>query len=163
MTQSDTMAAAPGGLDARFGLTRQIGGLDRRLRLLCETLAESLGDPDQVLRVAVACGGGCPAVLHGMVLRVALELVGNAISHGFHRRLVGCVQVDLATGSRGTTLVVADDGWGLGCRPGDGRGPRLVRRLVDPLGGTLTLRGRDGVTAEVFLPHAGRVSVPAAS
>ena len=54
-----------------------------------------------------------------------------------------------------TKLVVADDGWGLGHRPGDGQGLRFVRALIAPFGGTLSLRAGPGVTAELWLPAAG--------
>lgn len=149
--------------DALFGPTRAPGPLERRLRALAEGLAELLADPDQVIRVEVTCAGACPAALHGVVLRAAQELVGNAVEHAFHARLVGCVRVDLACGPRGIKLTVADDGWGLARESGAGQGLGLVRALVAPFGGTLAVRDmRDGwgTTAEVVLPPAvpdGRV------
>lgn len=149
--------------DALFGLTRAPGPLERRLRALAEGLADLLADPDQVIRVEVACAGACPAALHGVVLRAAQELVGNAVEHAFHARLVGRVRVDLACGPRGVRLTVADDGWGLAREAGAGRGLGFVRALVAPFGGTLAVRDtqdRWGTTAEVVLPPAvpdGRV------
>jgi two-component sensor histidine kinase len=140
--------------DALFGLTRAPGSLERRLRSLGESLAELLADPDQVIRVEVACTGACPAALHGLVLSVTQELVGNAVKHGFCARLVGRISVDLAAGPRGTRLVIADDGWGLGRRPCDGQGLGIVRALIAPFAGTLALRSGDGVTAELFLPSS---------
>ncbi len=140
--------------DALFGLTRPPGTLEGRLRSLGEALAELLADPDQVIRVEVACTEACPVALHDVVLRATQELVGNAVKHGFYARLVGRIRVDLATGPGGIRLVIADDGWGLAYRPGDGQGLSLVRALIAPFQGTLTLRSGDGVTAEIVLPSA---------
>jgi two-component sensor histidine kinase len=141
--------------DALFGMTREPGLLPARLRGLGETVIGLLGDPDQVLSLDVAVEGRCPALLEEVVLRVAHELLGNAVKHGMRMRLVGRMRVDLASGPRGIRLVVADDGWE-GChRPGHGQGLGLVRALIAPFGGTLdTLSGRDGggFTAEVDLP-----------
>ena len=158
MSESEAPAARSRISDApllqRAGPALRGGPLEQRLRLLCETLAELLADPDQIVQIEVACSGACPPALHGAVLRAALELVGNAVRHGFYQRLVGRLRVELASGAHGTRLIVADDGWGLGCRPGKGQGLPLLRAAVAPLGGTLALRGGDGVTAEVFLPCA---------
>ena len=141
--------------NALFGMTREPGPFPVRLRGLGEVVVGLLGDPDQVLSVDVALEGRCPAVLEEVVLRVAHELLGNAVKHGMYMRLVGRIRVDVASGPRGTWLVVADDGWG-GCqRPGHGQGLGLVRALIAPFGGTLDARsGRDGggFTAEVNLP-----------
>jgi two-component sensor histidine kinase len=143
--------------DALFGLTPQPGSLAERLRQLSETLVELLADPDQVVQVEVICSGLCPAVLHGTLVRVANELIGNAVKHGFRERVVGHIRVEVVSNSSRSKLSVADDGWGLGCaRFGDGQGLRLVRAIIAPLGGVLTLQsGNDGSgsTAEVFLPH----------
>ena len=145
--------------DALFGLTREPGLLPLRLRGLGEAVIGLLGDPDQLLSLDVAVEGRCPPALEEVVLRVAHELLGNAVKHGMHARLVGRIAVTLASGPRGTRLVVADDGWGWGCEPGrgerQGQGLDLVRALIAPLGGTLvTLSGRrgGGFTAEVDLP-----------
>ena len=140
--------------NALFGMTRTPGSLEARVRSLTESVAELLADPDQVVRVEVSCTGACPEVLHDVVLRAVQELVGNAVKHGFYARLVGRVRVSLASGACGTKLVVTDDGWGLGRRPGHGQGISFVRALIAPFGGTLTLRSKDGVAAEVVLPSA---------
>ncbi len=140
--------------NALFGLTREPGLLPARLRDLGEVVIGLLGDPDQVLGLDVAVEGRCPPVLEEVVLRVAHELLGNAVKHGMYMRLVGRIRLGLASGPRGTKLVVADDGWG-GChRPGHGQGLGLVRALIARFGGTLdTWNGRDGgFTAEVCLP-----------
>ncbi len=140
--------------NALFGMTREPGPFPVRLRSLGETVIGLLGDPDQMLSLDVAVEGRCPAVLEEVVLRVAHELLGNAVKHGMYMRLVGRIRVSLASGPRGTRLVVADDGWGSCQRPGHGQGLGLVRALIAPFGGTLDARsGRDGgFTAEVDLP-----------
>lgn len=126
-----------------------------------DVLPDLLADPDQAVRVEVACAGACPASLHDVVLRVAQELVGNAVKHGFYARLAGRIRLDLVSSPRETRLVAADDGWGLCRKPGDGQGLCLVRALIAPFGGTLALRAGNGVTAEVILRPAapgGRVA-----
>lgn len=140
--------------NALFGMTCEPGPFPVRLRGLGEAVIGLLGDPDQTLSLDVAMEGRCPAVLEEVVLRVAHELLGNAVKHGMYMRLVGRIRVDVASGPRGTRLVVADDGWGNCHRPGHGQGLGLVRALVAPFGGTLDTRsGRDGgFTAAVDLP-----------
>ena len=141
--------------NALFGMTRAPGPFPARLRGLGETVIGLLGDPDQVLSLDVVVEGQCPAVLEEVVLRVAHELLGNAVKHGMYMRLVGRIRVSVASGPHGTRLVVADDGWGNCHRPGHGQGLGLVRALIAPFGGTLDTRsGRDigGFTAEVDLP-----------
>lgn len=140
--------------DTLFGMTREPGLLPARLRGLGEIVTGLLGDLDQVLSLDVAVEGQCPAVLEEVVLRVAHELLSNAVKHGMRMRLVGRIRVGLASGPRGTRLVVADDGWGDCHRPGHGQGLGLVRGLIAPFGGTLApLSGRDGgFTATVDFP-----------
>ena len=95
--------------------------MEERLRSLGEALAGLYADPDQVIRVEVACTGSCQATLHDVILRSAHELVGNAVKHGFYARLVGSVRLELVSGPRGVQLVVSDNGWGLGHSPATAR------------------------------------------
>lgn len=141
--------------DALFGLTKAPGPLQTRLRALGAALVELTADPDQIIRLEVACAGECPPDQHTLVLKITQELIVNAVKHGLYARLVGSIDIRVSSGPRGTRLTVADDGWGHGPRPGAGDGLSLVRALLAPYAGTLTLRGQGGMTAEVLLPAGG--------
>ncbi len=138
--------------DAMFGLTRAPGPFEARLRDLSKGTVELLSDPDQIIDVEIEGPVVCPAEQHGLVLRVAQELVGNAAKHGFHARLLGKVRISVTSGPHGTRLVVADNGWGFGHRPQCGQGLKIAQALIAPFGGVLELRSRDGITAEMRLP-----------
>ena len=141
--------------DALFGLTRAPGPLHARLHALGESMVELLADPDQVIHLDVTAAGECPAALEGVVLRVAHELLGNAVKHGMHARIVGRIQVRLHAGDAGTRLQVVDDGWGWGRCPAPeaGEGLAVAEALAGRHGGRVTLR-RDGDTTvcELLLP-----------
>ncbi|WP_043832586.1 ATP-binding protein [Muricoccus aerilatus] len=140
--------------DALFGMTRAPGGMEDRLRSVCETTLELMADPDQVLRLEVTVEGECPPALRGTLLRAAHEMVGNAVKHGLHARLLGHVRVRLLSGAGVTRLVVEDDGWGYaGARDG-GEGLGLLRSLAELHEGTMALyRIQDGTRGEMELPH----------
>jgi two-component sensor histidine kinase len=146
--------------NALFGLTHAPGGMEDRLRSVCEATVELMGDADQILRLEVAVEGDCPAELRGTVLRAAHEMVGNAVKHGMHARLLGTIRIRLASDGAWTRLSVEDDGWGYaGARDG-GDGVGLLRTLAALHGGTTTLhRIQDGTRAEMDLPH-GPQSLP---
>ena len=74
------------------------------------------------------------------------ELLQNALEHGGNE-----VHVELCRRNGAVRLTVADNGtW----KPGDeGTGLSIVRALVrDELNGELSLRGEEGLTAEVTFP-----------
>ena len=75
--------------DAVFGLTRAPGPFEVRLRDLSKGMVELLSDPDQIIDIEIEEPVVCPAEQYDLVLRVAQELVGNAVKHGFHARLLG--------------------------------------------------------------------------
>ncbi|MBP0494015.1 hypothetical protein [Roseomonas indoligenes] len=140
--------------NALFGFTHAPGGMEDRLRSVCEATLELMGDPDQILRLAVTVEGDCPVPLRPTALRAAHEMVGNAVKHGMHARLVGHIQVCLSSAEGWTRLVVEDDGWGYcGARDG-GEGLDLLRALAGLHEGTTTLeRIQDGTRATMDLPH----------
>lgn len=140
--------------DASSSLPPQPASMKEHLRLMVEILAELLADPDQVVHVEVSCDGVCPAALQATIMCAVHELVGNAVKHGFYRRVLGCVRVDLLTFPQGTRLRVVDDGWGMPYPHSEGVGLRNVREIIAPFGGKLAIRSADGVTAEIFLPDA---------
>ena len=105
----------------------------------------------------VAVKGKCPAGLEGATVRVAYELLNNAVLHGMHARLVGCISVDLTSSERRTALSVIDDGWGCGACPAPGRGLQLAQQLAAAHGGDVRLQCRGGMTVALLsLPHAPR-------
>jgi len=140
--------------DALFGLTRAPGALEDRLRSVAEATIELMADPDQILRLEVALEGEVPAALCPTLLRAAHEMVGNAVKHGLHARLMGQIRIGLASDGDWTRLTVEDDGWGYaGARDG-GEGLGLLRALAARHGGVTTLRRiQAGTRATMELPH----------
>jgi two-component sensor histidine kinase len=130
--------------------------MEDRLRSICEATMELMEEPDQVLRLEVV-EGECPAPLRTTVLRAAHEMVGNAVKHGLHARLLGHVNVRLVSEAGWTRLVVEDDGWGYaGARDG-GEGLGLLRALAALHDGTTTLqRMQMGSQATMDLPHGAQ-------
>lgn len=140
--------------DALFGLTGVPRPMEERLRALCKGTIELLGDPDQILRLDLAVGGECPAHLRETVLRAANEMLGNAIKHGLHERMLGRITVRLVTATRETRLTVEDDGWGFCAAREEGEGLGLTQALAEQHGGTSTIRRiGDGTRAEMVLPN----------
>ncbi len=141
--------------DALFGLTRAPEAMTDRLRSLCGHLTELMREADQVIQVGVSVRGECPAELRETVLRVAHELVGNAVKHGMRRRRRGRIAIRLHTErNRHTRLIVTDDGNGFHGRPKPGEGLSLAQLLADQHGGTLTLSADGRTIAVLELPHA---------
>ncbi len=76
------------------------------------------------------------------------ELFQNALEHGG-----AAVRIELSQRGAEAVLAIADDGDGIAGDAEDGTGLSIVRALVrDELGGTLELRGGDGLRAEVVFP-----------
>jgi len=76
------------------------------------------------------------------------ELFQNALEHGGPS-----VRIELSQRGAEAVLAIADDGDGIAGDAEDGTGLSIVRALVrDELGGTLELRGGDGLRAEVVFP-----------
>ena len=141
--------------DALFGLTCAPGRLEERLHTLCTSLVDLLGDPDQVITLHVAVEGSVPAALETLMLRVAHELVGNAVKHGMHMRLVGCIKVTATAGPDGTVLDVIDDGWGFGAQPRRGQGLQVANLLAESHGASVALQRRGEFTiATLCVPGA---------
>jgi two-component sensor histidine kinase len=127
--------------DALFGLTREPSSFAARLSQLCEASVQLLAPQDLTIRLTVQQEGECPAYLRDTVLRIAHELVGNAIKHGMYQRLLGNIDIQLsANRDRVVRLVVADDGWGLHGPVRSGQGLSLVEELMRPHLGKMTLR-----------------------
>lgn len=125
--------------DVLFGLTRAPGTLLHRLTSLGEGIVGLLGDPDAQIDVSASVSGECPEALADVVLRIAHELVGNAVKHGMHARLIGRISIDLRADPDAVTLLVSDNGWGFGREPKFGEGLSVAALLADRNGGSLSL------------------------
>nr|WP_314071203.1 hypothetical protein [uncultured Roseococcus sp.] len=141
--------------DALFGLTGAPQPMEERLRTLCKGTIELLSDPDQIIRLDIEVGGDCPEHLRETVLRGTNEMLGNAIKHGLHQRMLGRLTVRLIVGPRETRLTVEDDGWGFCAGREGGEGLGLTQALAEQHGGSSSLRRvGDTTRAEMSLPNA---------
>ncbi len=138
--------------DALFGFTACPAPFPARLANLCEATVKLVADPEQTIKVNVVVDGSCPPALEATVVKVAHEMVVNAVKHGMHMRLVGQVAVRVRSqGNEATILRVSDDGWGLG--DGAGEGLALMRCLAEREGGRVSIGRADGWTvASLTLP-----------
>jgi two-component sensor histidine kinase len=142
--------------DALFGLTRSPASMSHRLQALSDSTIRMLADDTQVIRAEVSVAGECPEEWRQLVLRVAHELVGNAVKHGMRARVTGTISVVLTTGTDGrTTLVVTDDGWGFEGSPEPGDGLTIASDLAASAGGTVSLRRARVTVAALELPPPG--------
>jgi two-component sensor histidine kinase len=143
--------------DALFGFTKAPDPLEQRLISLGRSVVELLCDPGQLIDVDVIVQGHCPRSLDEVIVRVAHELVGNAVKHGMHVRLVGRIDIAVRTVGQMTTLTVSDDGWGYSANAQPGEGLSVAMALAEPFGGTLQMRrDRDRTHVSLTLPHAAR-------
>jgi two-component sensor histidine kinase len=132
--------------NALFGLTRAPGSMHQRLESLCRSVVELLADPAQKIHLTVEVTGTCPIAQRVTVLRVAHELVGNAVRHGLHARATGQIDVRLDHARAVTTLMVRDDGWGCEPMAEIGEGLAVAHELSDQFGGTLCLISERGAS-----------------
>ena len=142
--------------DALFGFSERLGPLSARLRLLSESVIALYGDATQTIRldVAVSDAEDLSCGRETAILRIAHELVANAIKHGMHMRLLGRVAVRLAREAGGAlVLSVANDGWRMEEPARFGEGLGLVEELARLEGGELRVRTRPETMIEVRLPH----------
>ncbi len=136
-----------------FGLTRSLGSMSERLRVLSDSTIQMFADGTQVIRLNVTVAGDCPEPLQQLVLRVAHEFVGNAVKHGMRARVIGTITVRLVTGVDGCTeLVVTDNGWGLYGSPDAGDGLKIAGDLAASAGGTISLLQTHVTVAQLELP-----------
>ncbi len=116
--------------DALFGLTRAPERFDRRLCSLCEAVVDLAAEPDQHLTLHCRVETEVSAAHEDVLVRVAHELVGNAVKHGMHMRLIGRIEVEVRRERGATVLEVRDDGWGCGRSPCCGEGLRVAGLLA---------------------------------
>lgn len=139
--------------DALFGLTRAPASMTDRLRSLCANVVELMSDPAQTVQIGVSVRGECPVEVRDSVVRVAHELVANAMKHGMRNRPRGRISVRLVAEAGGPTrLTVADDGHGFQGRPRFGEGLSVARMLAEQHEGELSLRCEGRTVAALELP-----------
>jgi two-component sensor histidine kinase len=141
--------------DALFGFTRRPGPLAQRLTDLAEATVELMADRDQSIVVAVETTGPVDPAMENALLRVAHEMVGNAVRHGLHDRMIGRIDISVGADARSTRLEVRDDGWGIMDAAEAGGGIGLMQELAKPLGGEVSLtREGDRTCAGLTIPRA---------
>lgn len=141
--------------DALFGLTREPGPFADRLESLCDGVVGLAGESDQYI-TCVCSVVAEPEPQHAeTVLRVTHELVGNAVKHGMHMRLLGRIDVVVRPCPAGFEVEVSDDGWGCGRAPEEGEGLSVAKLLAESCGGTVSLaRVRDRTIARMVISRA---------
>jgi hypothetical protein len=99
----------------------------------CERILASDRSQELIVQLELKIEGICPAMHETTVLRVADELLSNAMEHRFYRRLRGHVFVHLVSRAGvGVQVSVSDDGWGFDSGPIiDGNGFHLLRQIGD--------------------------------
>ena len=144
--------------DALFGLTVAPAELAVRLRRLAGDMLQQLAAPEQRIALDVRVEGGSgPAWLDDAVLRVAHEMLGEAIMQGLRGRERGTVAVVLSVLADRTRLRVSDDGPARRRQDGDDDGLALMRDLVRAQGGRVWLGRELGLrVATLELPHGQR-------
>lgn len=126
--------------DALFGLTRAPGPFAQRLESLCDGVVGLASETDQYVTVSCCVSAEPSAAMADTVLRVAHELVGNAVKHGMHMRLLGRIEVSVSAVNAGLVLRVVDDGWGCGTTPLTGEGLSVAHALANAIGGKVSLQ-----------------------
>ena len=155
MTQLQQRILLSAGIsDALFGLTSRPKPLAERLRALGAGVIGMLADVEQQIRLDVVVDGPCPDRQADTIVRVAHEMLGNAVKHGMRRRLAGAIAVLVLVRAGHVRLLVVDDGWG----PGDwspGEGTALMHALAAQAGGGSVRMHRvgDQTMAELLLPR----------
>ena len=140
--------------DVLLGQAARPEPLERSLPRLCEGVVALLSDAGQAITLYVRVGAPCPNALRDTVLRVAHELVSNAVRHGMHGQASGRIEVRLSAGSDGTALSVLDDGRGCAAGTGLDESLSLAASFAGLHGGDIRLRRRNGLTiASLELPH----------
>ena len=139
--------------DALFELTAEPAPPEHWLGALVGATVDLLCDDVQTIQAETETHGRCPEPLVPIGLQVAHEMVGNAVLHGMHMRLLGKVFVSLrVSGDSAVDLRVHDDGWGPGtAKTGEGRS--IVARLAEQHGGSASLGRMAGWTlARMYIP-----------
>jgi two-component sensor histidine kinase len=99
----------------------------------CERILATGRSQELIVQLEFKVEGTCPATHEKTVLRVADELLSNAMEHGYDARLRGHVFVHvISRAGVGVQVSVSDNGWGFDSGPIiDGNGFHLLRQMGD--------------------------------
>ena len=141
--------------NALFGLTHAPGNLADRLWSVAQASLQLLGDSFAEIDIVVNVQCAPCAEREDLLVRVAHELIGNAIKHGMHQRLLGTITITVQDMPNSLVLTVADNGWGCATpTENTGEGLSIVNALLRRAGGTFNLRRTlDRTIASVTLPR----------
>ena len=96
---------------------------------MCEAVAEA-SRPELAVQIDFELRGVCPETHRATVLRVADELLSNALEHGLRARSSGQVMVEVVSGNAELSVCVRDDGCGFDRDfSRDGNGFMMLRQL----------------------------------
>ncbi len=126
------------------------------LATMCRALDDMGGTERAVTIVVVAEPVTASADIAQPVVLLVNELVINALRHAFEGDRPGTIRVGVARTEGGLRIVVADDGPGLpeGAVHGEGKGfgMRLVRAMVEQIGGALSVENKGGARFTITAP-----------
>jgi hypothetical protein len=127
----------------------------------CERIVSSGRSQELIVQLELKFEGICPATHEKTVLRVADELLSNAMEHGYYARQRGHVFVHvISRAGVGVQASVSDDGWGFDSGPIiDGNGFHLLRQIGDLYIGAAAAPFVAKSTVTVMIPlHRGRAA-----
>jgi two-component sensor histidine kinase len=131
---------------------------------MCRSLQVIAGDPRHITVSVVVESVPAPVALAQPIALAVNELVANALRHAYPEDHAGTIQVRASVAAGELRIVVADDGRGLpaDCPGGRGYGMKLVRTMVDQIGGQLDVVSCAGAqfTITAPAPRAARAEKP---
>ncbi len=133
--------------------TVEIGAI---LKTMCEALHAMAGDPRSVTVLVDVETIRAPVAIAQPIVLAVNELVVNALRHAFPDGRPGTIHVNVTEIAAELRIVVADNGDGLpsGFTEGRGYGMKLVRMMVDQVGGVLRVDGEGGARFTLSVPAA---------
>jgi two-component sensor histidine kinase len=126
--------------DALFGFVEPSSSLGGRLLNVSNRLVQLLGEDAATIRLVLSVQGHGFGRYDDTLVRIAHELVGNAVKHGMHQRLRGDIRIQVEEEPEHIALIVTDDGWGPPQGSANGEGLSIVDALLRPLNGRCQLR-----------------------
>lgn len=145
--------------DALFGFTSTLGSLSQRLQSLTDSSIAFYGDGLQSIEAEVAVCVPEPSLRRATLLvRIAHELIVNALKHGMYKRFLGKLLIRVITRpGGGVILSVSNDGWPMMEQDRPGEGLELVRELVCSEGGSMEIVTAPRTEFLIRLPAEGRI------